>query len=101
MRKARELQAERMRRQQPVRLVDCLQLGDKMQILIRDEEWREEFEFSSRREGEKWTQELASLRNNLAHAQPIIPLNWEMIEEAARRVDRVVSRIGEARRLAR
>jgi RimJ/RimL family protein N-acetyltransferase len=40
MRKARELHAERMRRQQPVRLVDCLQLGDKMQILIREEEWR-------------------------------------------------------------
>lgn len=101
MRKARELHAERTRRQQPVRLVDCLQLNDKMQILIRDEEWREEFEFSSRREGEKWTQELASLRNNLAHTQPIVPFNWEMIEEAARRVDRVVSRIGEAQRPTR
>jgi hypothetical protein len=95
MRKARELHAERMRRQQPVRLVDCLQLGDKMQILIREEEWREEFEFASRREGDRWTQELGSLRNNLAHAQPIVPLNWEMIVEAAHRVDRIVARIGE------
>lgn len=95
MRKARELHAERMRREQPVRLVDCLQLSDKMQILIRDEEWRVEFDFGSRREGERWTQELASLRNNLAHAQPIIPANWEMIVEAAHRVDRIVARIGE------
>lgn len=95
MRKARELHAERMRREQPVRLVDCLQLSDKMQLLIRDEEWREEFEFGSRREGDKWTQELASLRNNLAHTQPIVPLNWKMIVEAADRVDRIVARIGE------
>ena len=101
MRKARELCAERMRRQQPVRLVDCLQVGDKMQLLIRDEEWREEFDFSSRREGERWIKELGSLRNNLAHAQPIVPLNWEMIAEAGRRVDRIVARIGETRPMAR
>ncbi|MEE8594544.1 MAG: Swt1 family HEPN domain-containing protein [Gemmatimonadota bacterium] len=101
MRKARELHAERMRRGQPVRLVDCLQVGDKMQLLIREEEWREEFEFSSRRESEKWIKELGSLRNNLAHAQPIVPLNWKMIVEAARRVDRIVARIGETRPAAR
>jgi hypothetical protein len=68
MRKARELHAERTRRGQPVRLVDCLQLGDKMQLLVREEEWREDFEFSSRRDGERWIKELGSLRNNLAHA---------------------------------
>ncbi len=95
MRKARELYAERSRRLQPVRLVDCLQLADKMQILIREERWREEFRFSSRRQGESWIQELGSLRNNLAHAQPIVPLNWEMIVEAASRVERLVARIGE------
>jgi hypothetical protein len=100
MRKARELCAERMRRQQPVRLVDCLQVSDKMQLLIRDEEWRQEFDFSSRREGERWIKELGSLRNNLAHAQPIVPLNWEMIAEAGRRVDRIVARIGETRPMA-
>ena len=101
MRKARELCAERMRRQQPVRLVDCLQVGDKMQLLIRDEEWLEEFDFSSRREGERWIKELGSLRNNLAHAQPIVPLNWKMIAEAGRRVDRIVARIGETQPMAR
>jgi hypothetical protein len=72
-----------------------------MQLLIRDEEWREEFDFSSRREGERWIKELGSLRNNLAHAQPIVPLNWEMIAEAGRRVDRIVARIGETRPMAR
>ena len=66
-----------------------------MQLLIRDEEWLEEFGFSSRRDGERWIKQLGSLRNNLAHAQPIVPLNWEMIVEAGRRVDRVVARIGE------
>ena len=100
IRKARELHAERMRRGQPVRMVDCLQLADKMQLLIRDEEWRREFDFSSRREGERWIQQLGSLRNNLAHSQPIVPLNWEMVLEAARRVDRVVARIGEMRPVA-
>ncbi len=97
MRKARELHAERTRRQQPVRLVDCLQLSDKMQLLVREEEWREEFGFSSRRDGERWIKELGSLRNNLAHTQPIVPLNWKMIVEAAGRVDRIVARLGETR----
>ncbi|MCZ6825051.1 MAG: Swt1 family HEPN domain-containing protein [Gemmatimonadetes bacterium] len=95
MRKARELHAERRRREQPARLIDCLQLGDKAQILLQDPEWREDFEVTSRRDGDRAIKEFGSLRNNLAHAQPIVPDNWEMIVTASSRLDRIVSRIGQ------
>jgi len=95
MRKTRELHAERRRREQPARLIDCLQLGDKAQILLQDPEWREDFEVTSRRDGDRAIKEFSSLRNNLAHAQPIVPDNWEMIVTASSRLERIVSRIGQ------
>jgi hypothetical protein len=37
--------------------------------------------------------DLQSLRNNLAHAQDIVAVNWDAIVSVSRRLDRIMARI--------
>ena len=67
--KASALQAERQRRNQDPRLLDCLQFSDKAQIVVRDAELRQRIGFASRRRGEEVIKNLEKLRIDLAHAQ--------------------------------
>jgi hypothetical protein len=91
--KALELLAERSRRNQLVRLSDCLQFTDKAQILIKDPEVLQEAGFSSIKEAKRAIKDLQSLRNNLAHGQDILSYDWEVILELSRRLDRIISSI--------
>lgn len=88
LQKATSLQAERTRRNQSVRLLDCLQLGDKGQLLARSEKLREKFWNRSRRQITATLKEIESLRNNLAHSQPLVTENWDVIVRISATVDR-------------
>jgi hypothetical protein len=79
LQKARDLQAERQRRNLPVRLFDCLQLADKGQIVARDEQIRRHTIFASRGKAEEVVKMLERLRNNLAHMQDIVTTDWNAI----------------------
>jgi hypothetical protein len=92
--KASTLQAERQRRNQGPRLLDCLQFSDKAQIVVRDAELRQKIGFASRRRrGEEVIKNLEKLRNNLAHAQDIVSLGWETIVGISENLETVI-RIG-------
>ncbi len=93
LKKAEDLQNERKRRNQHVKLLDCLQLGDKIKILIKDPEMREDMGFESKRTAEKGSKDFESLRNSLAHAQDIITNNWETIVVISRRLNIIMTRI--------
>jgi hypothetical protein len=69
--KARALCAERARCGNPCRLVDCLQIKDKADILARDAQNLAVMGFASRREADRFAQKIESLRNHLAHAQEL------------------------------
>ena len=90
--KARELGAERRRRGQQPALLDCLQLGDKLDIVIQDDEVLREMGFASRRQAKLAAKDLQSLRNNLAHTQDIVSHDWPMVVRLARRTERIVGR---------
>ena len=77
--KAQNLQQERLRRGQKPDLVDCLQYGDKGQILSYDEGVRQAIGWKTRKEARRAIKEMEVLRNNLAHVQAIIPSGWERI----------------------
>lgn len=77
--KAQNLLAERRRCNQSLRLLDCLQLADKGQIVARDAAIRQDTVFSSRRQAEEATRMVERLRNNLAHAQDIVSSDWDTI----------------------
>ena len=87
--KARELRQERLRRKQSCDLLDCLQLSDKAQILIRDPAFLDQLGFDSRRTAKKVVKDLESLRNHLAHAQDIVAYDWAQIVLITRRVDSI------------
>ncbi len=88
--KAEELLAERIRRNQELSLLDCLQLSDKAQIIARSEELRGFTRFQSRRQLEDAAKMLGKLRNNLAHSQDIITGDWETIVSLSESLDAVL-----------
>ena len=93
LRKAETLLEERRRRGQVCDLVDCLQLSDKAQVLMRDEAQLAEFGFASRAAGKQVSKELESLRNNLAHAQDIVTHDWPQIARMTRRIEELMGQI--------
>jgi len=93
LKKAEALRDERLRRREPARLIDCLQFADKAQVVLAEAASRETFGFTSKRDGERAMKDLQSLRNNLAHAQDIVAVNWDAIVSLSRRLDRIMARI--------
>ena len=98
--KARELMAERERRKQDCRLVDCLQFSDRGDILLKDEESRQILGYASRREAERAIKMTESLRNNLAHSQDIVAYDWDAISRLVGSIDGLLTRKGVNRLVA-
>ena len=94
--KAETLLEERRRRGQSCDLVDCLQLSDKANILLRDPEHLTQLGFVSRSAARQVVKELESLRNNLAHGQDIVSHDWAQIARMARRVEANILQLTEA-----
>jgi hypothetical protein len=88
--KAKKLREERRRRGQDPRLVDCLQFGDKAQIIARHEGLRNAAGFLSRNRAERAGKNLERLRNNLAHTQDIVAWDWDTIVLLAQNLDRLI-----------
>jgi len=88
--KASSLYNERCRRNQNTDLIDCLQLSDKLQVLLQDPGFMEKLGFESARSGKKAAKEIESLRNNLAHAQDIVIHDWAQIARLSRRVESLI-----------
>jgi len=89
LQKARDIQAERQRRNQYCELIDCLQLSDKAQILINDEVSLERLGFDTKSAAKRSVKELESLRNHLAHEQDIVMHDWAQIARLTRRMEEI------------
>lgn len=85
--KAQTLLEERRRRGQHVDLADCLQLSDKAQILMDDEQQRAALGLQTKGAAKRVMKDLESLRNNLAHAQDIVTHDWPQIARLAQRIE--------------
>ncbi len=92
LKRAEHLQLERSRRGEGVRLIDCLQLSDKANIVIKDPDLFSMLRFESKRSAQKAVKEFESLRNNLAHSHDL-SLNWDTILQISRDIDIIVTRI--------
>lgn len=88
--KAKSIQVERQRRNQDPSLLDCLQFSDKGQIVVRDKILREQIGFLSRKRGEQTIKGLERLRNNLAHSQDIVSLDWDVVLPLAENLESVI-----------
>ncbi len=90
LQKAEQLLAERLRRNQHLDLLGCIQFSDKGQILARNPTLRARTDFQSRRQIEDTFKRLERLRNNLAHSQDIIESDWDTIVILTENLDRVL-----------
>ena len=69
--KARELFTERARCGSECRLVDCLQIKDKADILVSGRSYLKQLGLNSRREADRLMRGIVDLRNHLAHTQDL------------------------------
>ena len=89
--KAKIMQAERTRRNQPAELLSCLQFSDKLGILLKEKHHREVLQIDSLRKVKNTLKKLESIRNNLAHSQPIVEDNWETIKTLSSQLEIIVN----------
>jgi hypothetical protein len=89
LQKARDIQAERQRRNIYCELIDCLQLSDKGQILIEDPASMQRLGFETKGAAKRVVKELESLRNHLAHAQDIVVHDWAQIARLSMRMEEI------------
>lgn len=73
---ARELYEERVKTNQDISLLECLQFSDKSDIILKDGIWNESFE--SKNQAIEFFKSLRKLRDNLAHSNEQI---WSNIPE--------------------
>ncbi len=90
--KALSLFNERRRRGVRCDLVDCLQLGDKADVLRKDVHFMGSMGFKSQSQARQATKELESLRNSLAHGQDVVINDWAQIARLARMVEGLTQR---------
>jgi hypothetical protein len=88
--KARELCAERQRRKDYCELVECLQLGDKIGILMSEPAELAILDIPTASAAKRVSRQIESLRNSLAHAQAIGDQDWPQIVRLARRAQQLV-----------
>ena len=88
--KARQLCVERERRREDCALLDCLQLRDKMDILISDPEELARLGIGTVGAAKRASKQVESLRNSLAHAQGIDDHDWPQIVRLARHVEQIL-----------
>ena len=89
MDKARQLLAERERRKEKCHLIDCLQLADKIEILIADPSELAAIGIPSQSLARRVGRQIESLRNSLAHAQSFVEQDWPQIVRLTRRIHKM------------
>jgi hypothetical protein len=87
--KARQMLAERERRNERCGLLECLQLSDKMDILMSEPARRAVLGIPTESAARRAGKNIESLRNSLAHAQDFVMRDWPQVVRLARRVQQI------------
>ncbi len=92
----RRVFAERQRRREENDLSDCLQLGDKATIFLKDRELFALSGFVSKQAAENFFKEIGALRNALAHANDIASGRWPALVELVTTLEGFLERLEQA-----
>ncbi len=91
---AQRLYEERVARNEEMDLVDCLQLADKRDLLIRTAETRRLLGFESKTKAKNFLEEIEKVRNRIAHAQDLVTgTTWEELIRLVEELDLLVERV--------
>lgn len=84
---------ERRRRNEENDLSDCLQLGDKATVLMKDPELFALSGFASKRALETFFKDVGALRNALAHANDILSGRWPALVDLVTDLESLLERL--------
>lgn len=93
---AHRVHAERRRRNEENDLSDCLQLGDKATVLMKDDVLFSLSGFDSRRSAETFFKEVGLLRNALAHANDVMKGRWPGLADLVTQLEGFLARLESA-----
>ena len=78
--KAEQLYQERLAKNEDINLIECLQISDKLQIIMNDESLREKFQLPSKNQWKRISNRVRDLRDKIAHSNQLgIDITWEEI----------------------
>lgn len=84
---ARRLLAERNKRGEQLRLVDCLQVADKRDLLLARDGFAQRFGFDSKKSAHRFFTQVEALRDRLVHAQDLVAASsWSEVADTARQL---------------
>jgi len=92
----RRVFAERQRRHEQSDLSDCLQLGDKATIFMKDRELFAVSGFGSKQALEDFFKDVGALRNALAHANDIASGRWPALVQLVTTLEGLLERLESA-----
>ena len=90
---AKRVFAERRRRNEANGLSDCLQLGDKAAILMKDKDLFALSGFASKRALETFFKDVGLLRNALAHANDILSTRWPALVDLVTNLEALLEKL--------
>lgn len=78
--KAEALYQERLAKNEDLDLIECLQISDKMHIILNAPNLKAYFPMSSKREGKRLSNQVRDLRDRIAHSNELgMDMTWEKI----------------------
>jgi len=89
----RRVYAERRRRREESALSDCLQLGDKATLFMKDPTLFALTAFKSKRALETFFNDVGMLRNALAHANDILRGTWPALADLVVNMEALLERL--------
>ena len=90
---ARRVFADRQRRKEELDLSDCLQLGDKAAVFMKDAELFALSGFASKQALEDFFKDIGALRNGLAHANDILSGRWPALADLIEHLENFLVRL--------
>ncbi len=90
---ARRVFADRQRRKEELDLSNCLQLGDKAAIFMKDADLFALSGFVSRQALEDFFKDIGALRNGLAHANDILSGRWPALADLIEHLENFLVRL--------
>jgi hypothetical protein len=91
LQKAREILEHRRLRNEEIDLADCLQVSDKVKVLLKDKKLIDAWGFGSKRKACRFFDRLQQLRNKLAHANdPASGSSWEDVVKTFNKAEKIL-----------
>lgn len=90
-REAKKLWARRKRRNESLELADCLNLGEKADVILGNQDIFEHLKVDSKESARSFFEDTRNLRNRLAHAQDIVTgSSWQNVIDWVKRIEEIL-----------